>query len=315
MLLDCDPGIDDAVALLIALAEPEVDLVGVTTVGGNVGVAQTTRNALGVLTLAGRADIPVAAGADHPLVRAPNRAGRGHGGDGMGGVPLPQPAADPVQMHAVEFLAAAVRRSAAPVTLVATGPLTNVALFYAIHPALAARLGGLVWMGGAANGGPAEAADFNARFDPEAAYRVLTEPGLPVAVPTATVGLDVTLPAALDLDQLGRMRATGPVGSTMADALHTCLARYRGLLGRDAVPVHDAVAVLAAARPGLVRTLPASFEVDTGGGPNRGSTLTDLRNPADSPPTVHIGLDVDVPAVTEAILAGVAAADGSAVDR
>ena len=310
-VIDCDPGIDDAVALLVALAEPGLDLVGVTTVGGNVGVAQTTRNALAVLTLAGRADVPVAAGADRPLVRAPaRRAEHVHGADGIGGVPLPEPAAGPVDAPAVEFLAEAVRRSTAPVTLVATGPLTNVALFYAVYPALAARLDRLVWMGGAVCGGNrTPAAEFNAWFDPEAAYRVLTEPDLPRAVPATMVGLDVTLPTALDLDDLRRMRGSGPIGAAMADALQMYLASYRALLGREAVPVHDAVAVLAAARPDLVRTAPAYLAVDTGYGPHRGGTLADLHAISGRPPTVHIGLDADVPAVIAAVLAGVTAAD------
>jgi pyrimidine-specific ribonucleoside hydrolase len=302
-VLDCDPGIDDAVAILVALAEPALDLVGITTVGGNVGLAHTTRNALGVLALAGRDDIPVAAGADRPLIGSPERAELVHGVDGIGGVPLPDPGRGPVEAHAVEFLASVVRGSAAPVTLIATGPLTNVALFYAVYPELAARLGRLVWMGGGVHGGNrTPAAEFNAWYDPEAAYRVLTDPGLPRAVPTTEITLDVTLPTALDQGHLSRMRSSGPVGAAMVEALGMYLASYRKLLGREAVPVHDAVAVLAAARPELVRTQRAHVEVDTGHGPHRGATLVDLHRITAHPPTVDVSLGADVPAVIEGIL-------------
>jgi pyrimidine-specific ribonucleoside hydrolase len=308
-VLDCDPGIDDAIALLVAAASPALDLVGVTTVGGNVGVAQTTRNALAVLALAGRPDLPVAAGADRPLVRAPDRrAGHRHGADGLGGITLPEPAARPVGAPAVELLAEVVRRSAEPVTLVATGPLTNVALFFAVYPGLAARLGRLVVMGGAVAGGNrTPAAESNIFHDPEAAYRVLTEPGLPGPVPTTVVPLDITLRAALDRDQLGAMRAAGRVGATMCAALEAYLGAYRPMLGGERVPVHDAVAVVEAAQPGLVRAEPRYVEVDTGYGPGRGSTITDRYGVTGRPPTVHLGLDADVPAIVAAILAGVAA--------
>src|SRR6266704_2970190 len=131
VLVDCDPGVDDAVALLLACASPEVRLLGVTTVGGNVSVEQTTRNALRVLTLAGRADVPVAAGAERPLVRAqPHRATYVHGDDGVRGAALPEPAAAPERRHAVELLAGSISASVEPVTMVAVGPLTNVALLY-----------------------------------------------------------------------------------------------------------------------------------------------------------------------------------------
>ena len=194
LLLDCDPGIDDAVAIMLACASPEFDLLGVTTVSGNVGLEHTTRNARGLLALAGRPDVPVAAGAPRPLVRAqPARAAYVHGDDGIRGVPLPEPAAPLDPRHAVALLADTVAASTEPVTLAAVGPLTNVALFYALHPELAARLGGLVVMGGSVGAGNVTpAAEFNIWADPEAAYRVLTDPGLPHPVPTALVGLEVT---------------------------------------------------------------------------------------------------------------------------
>jgi pyrimidine-specific ribonucleoside hydrolase len=308
-VLDCDPGIDDAVALLVAAASPALDLVAVTTVGGNASLARTTRNALAVLALAGRPDLPVAAGADRPLVRAPaRRAGQAHGPDGLGGITLPEPAARPVAKPAVELLAEVVRRSPEPVTLVATGPLTNVALFYAVYPALATRLGRLVVMAGAVTGGGRmPVAETNVWYDPEAAYRVLSEPGLPGSVPTTVVPLDVTLRVALGRDQLTAMRAAGWVGAVVCTALEAYQGAYRSVLGPGRVPVHDAVAVVEAAQPGLVRAEPRHVEVDTGYGPGRGATRTDRYGGAGEPPMVQLGLDADVPAVVAAVLAGVAA--------
>lgn len=304
VVIDCDPGIDDAVALLVAAASPEIDLLGVTTVCGNVGVEQTTRNALGVLALAGRHDVPVAAGAAGPLVRsAPRRAEHVHGDNGVGGIVLPTPQRDAESLSAVEFLAAAVRRATEPVTLVAVGPLTNVALFYAAYPDEAASLGRLVVLGGSIGAGnTTPAAEFNIWFDPEAAYRVLTEPNLPAVVPTVQIGLDVTYRTALDRDHLDRMRSSGPIGSLMAEALEHYLLTYRALLGRDAVVIHDAVAVTEAVLPGLVTTQHTRIDVDCGPGPSRGSTLIDVRGLTGLPATALAGVDVDADAVIEFII-------------
>jgi pyrimidine-specific ribonucleoside hydrolase len=136
LIIDTDPGLDDALALLLALGSPEVDLIGVTTVAGNTSLANTTANALRILDLAGRGDIPVAAGAARGLIReAPRTAEHVHGGDGLGGVPLPPPVSRPVDAHAVDFIAERLLASEAPVTIVAIGPLTNIALLLAVHPA------------------------------------------------------------------------------------------------------------------------------------------------------------------------------------
>src|SRR5437588_10157296 len=146
ILLDCDPGHDDAIAPLLALASPEVELRGVTTVAGNQTVDKTTRNALEVLELAGRADIPVAAGADRPLRRELRTAANVHGESGLDGPSLPEPSARPVDVHAADFLAELIEPG---VVLVPTAPLTNVALLLERHPEVRARLERIVWMGGA----------------------------------------------------------------------------------------------------------------------------------------------------------------------
>ena len=275
ILIDCDPGIDDAVALLLACASPELRLLGVTTVAGNVGLPHTTRNAGRILALAGRPDVPVAAGAARPLVRdTPGRAEHVHGEDGVHRAVLPEPAAAPDPRTAVGLLAAAVRSSAEPVTLVAIGPLTNVALLYALHPDAAAALGRVVVMGGSAAGGNASAdAEFNVWSDPEAAYRVLTDPGLPRPVPTTMVGLDVTEAVPMVETDLVELAAGGPAGRAAAAMLGPEAERRRAGTGVASLPVHDAVAVAVVLRPDLLRTAPARIEVDCSTGPRRGRTV------------------------------------------
>jgi pyrimidine-specific ribonucleoside hydrolase len=305
VLIDCDPGIDDALALMLACASAEIDLLGVTTVSGNVGVQQTTRNALRVLALAGRADVPVAAGAERPLVRRqPRRATEVHGADGIGGVQLPDSPSTVDHRPAARFLADALGESAAPVTMVALGPLTNIALLYATYPEQASRLGRLVVLGGSAGAGNVTpAAEFNAWTDPEAAYRVLTDPGLHRAVATVLIGLDVTRSTAVDAAGLERLRSGGPVGPPAARMLDHYLGYYEPVLGRQAVVVHDAVAVAEAVRPGLIRTAPCAVTVDCTDGPGRGRTVVDSRA-ADRP--VEVGTVADGPAIMDMIVDRVA---------
>lgn len=296
LLLDCDPGIDDMVAILVAVASPDIDLLGVTTVGGNVGLAATTRNARAVLALAGRSDVPVAAGAPRSLVRVTRRGGEDvHGADGLGGIRLAEPEVPADPRHAIDFLAATIDAADEPVTLVATGPLTNVALLYARYPSVAARLARLVVMGGSIGAGNVTpAAEFNIWFDPEAAYRVLTSPGLDPAVPVTLIGLDITYRTAFSGADLDTLRARGRVGALVAEALGHYRHGYEQILGRPVVPVHDAVALTAAVRPDLFVTRRGVVDVDTGYGPSRGNTAVDLRGAA---PNAEVAVDVDAAGV------------------
>jgi len=305
VLVDCDPGIDDALALLLACASPELDLLGVTTVAGNVGVQQTTRNALRVLALAGRADVPVAAGAERPLVRRQkHRATAVHGADGLGGVELADSPSTVDDRPAVRFMADAVRGSAAPVTLVAVGPLTNVALLFAAYPDEAARLDRLVVLGGSTGAGNVTpAAEFNVWSDPEAAYRVLSDPGLCRAVPTVLIGLEVTRATAVDRAGIDRLRSGGPVGEPAARMLDYYLDSHAAALGRAAVVVHDAVAVAEVVRPGLIDTTASAVTVDCTDGPDRGSTRA---GPRAAERVVDVGMAADSEAVIEMIVSRVA---------
>jgi pyrimidine-specific ribonucleoside hydrolase len=297
LVIDTDPGIDDAMAILLALASPEVDLRLVTTVHGNVDLAHTTENALRVLHLAGRSDVPVAAGARGPLVHPlAERAGHVHGAAGLGGVELPPSPAAVDPRPAVVALAELLESSAEPVTVVAIGPLTNIALLLAVFPAAAERIGRLVVMGGSAGAGGnvTAAAEFNAWADPEAAQAVFSS-----TVPTVMVGLDVTLPTVLGEDGVARFAAAGPLGATAGAILRQYMDHARRSYGTDGVVVHDALAVTEAIAPGTLGTVPRDVVVDTGLGTGRGQTLVDRRRPSGSPTAVQVAETVDSPAAVE----------------
>jgi purine nucleosidase/pyrimidine-specific ribonucleoside hydrolase len=283
ILLDCDPGHDDAIALLLALGSDEVELRGVTTVAGNQTLEKTTANAIRVLELAGRGDILVAAGAERPLVREPRVAANVHGETGLDGPDLPPPRARPAGEHAVDFLAGRI----AGTTLVATGPLTNVALLLARHPH--ARPERLVLMGGAvAEGNVTPAAEFNIWADPEAAARVFAS-GLEITM----VGLDVTHRALFTSERAERLRATGRVGRVVAELLDFYGVFHRRVYGFDGSPIHDAVAVAHVLDPTLLETRRLNVQVDCESALCRGRTVVDLWQRTGLEPNAHVAVGID----------------------
>lgn len=306
LVIDTDPGIDDAAAILLAAASPEVDLRAVTTVFGNVELPKTTRNALALLRLAGRPDVPVAAGAARPLVHPqPHRAAEWHHDDGLGGKADLLPAADraAAERSAVEVLADILRTAEQPVTIAPIGPLTNIALLLATHPELAPRIGRLVVMGGSLGGGnTTAAAEFNVWSDPEAARRVLVEED----VPTTLVPLDLTQRCTLDSRWRQDLAAAGGPAAVLAEIMVHYADRYAAVHGVDGVPMHDALALLEAIVPGTLRTTPLPLEVVCDQGPARGCTLPDRRpdTPATAVPRrrIDVALDADLDAVRAEIL-------------
>ena len=287
ILLDCDPGHDDAIALLLALASPEVELIGVTTVHGNQTLEKTTLNALKVLELAGRTDVPVARGADRPLVRDLVVADHVHGDSGLDGPTLPEPNARPVDEDAVSFLAERLERG---VVLVPTGPLTNVALLLERHPEL--RPERILLMGGAIGlGNVTPAAEFNIWADPEAAARVFAS-GLDVTM----VGLDVTHQAIVGPERVARFRAMGKIGAVVADLLDFFSQYHRRTYGWNGSPVHDALAVAHVIRAGVLETADRHVAVETESELCRGRTVVDLYQRTDAVPNVHVAVGVDADA-------------------
>ena len=295
ILLDCDPGHDDAIALLLALASPELELLGVTTVAGNQTLEKTTANALRVLELAGRQDVPVAAGADRPLARELFIADYVHGDSGLDGPELPQPQAEPIDQHAVDFLAERILGSSSPVTLVPVGPLTNVALLLSRYPEAAGNVERIVIMGGAiAEGNVTPAAEFNIYVDPEAAWRVFHG-----ALPVTMVGLDVTHQALMMPTHVERLRASGPVGRFVAE-LHDFFVRYHmRTYGTEGAPIHDAVAVAQVLRPGIVETQHRHVDVDCESRLCRGRTVVDLWHRTGEEPNADVGVGIDADAFLE----------------
>ncbi len=298
ILLDCDPGHDDAIALLLALASPEVEVVGVTTVHGNQTLAKTTTNALKLLEFVGRTEVPVAAGADRPIRREPFIAEYVHGESGMDGPALPQPTTEPVAQHAVDFIAETVLASQEPITLVPTGPLTNVGLFLARYPDAAAKLDRIVLMGGAiGEGNVTPAAEFNIWVDPEAADRVFTS-GLDVTM----VGLDVTHQAIFGPAPTAQLKAAGRVGAMVAELLEFYGRFHKQSYGWDGSPIHDAVAMAHAFRPGIVETVHTGVRVDCGEELGRGRTNVDLRGRVGWEPNAHVAVGIDKDAFIELLV-------------
>jgi pyrimidine-specific ribonucleoside hydrolase len=291
ILVDCDPGHDDAIALLLALASPELELLGVTTVAGNQTLEKTTANAIRVLEYVGRDDVPVAAGAERPLVREPYVAAYVHGETGLDGPDLPPPRGAPVAQHAVDFLA---ERIGPGVVLVPIGPLTNVALLLARYPER--RPDRIVLMGGAiAEGNVTPAAEFNIWADPEAAARVFTS-----GIDLTMVGLDVTHKALFTARHAGRLE--GRAGTMVRELLEFYGRFHAEVYGFEGSPIHDALAVAQVFRPELVETKERGVKIDTESELSRGRTLVDLWGRAGWEPNCHVGVDVDADGFTELLI-------------
>ncbi|MGH3280206.1 MAG: nucleoside hydrolase, partial [Trebonia sp.] len=280
IILDCDPGIDDALAIAFAVASPEVDLIGLTSVAGNVGLDKTTANALAVASFVGAKDVPVTPGSAAPLLRPPPHAGHVHGDSGLGDAVLPPPARTAEDGHAIDYLISAIGSARGQITLVATGPLTNIGLALRREPRLATWVRDFVIMGGSASRGNVNhAAEFNIWADPEAAA-IVFRAGWTVRM----IGLDVTLHARATAAVQERMRELGALGSQL---LLPALARYRD--ADDTVlantvfantvgepPVHDVCAIVSIADPSVLTYTPALVQVETHGTFTSGMTVTDF---------------------------------------
>jgi inosine-uridine nucleoside N-ribohydrolase len=292
ILLDCDPGHDDAIALLLALASPEIELLGVTTVAGNQTLEKTTANAIRVLDFVGREDVPVVAGADRPLVREPFVAAYVHGETGLDGPDLPPPQRGPLEQSAVEFLAERVSGA----TLVAVGPLTNVALLLERHTT--ARPDRIVLMGGSIGlGNVTPAAEFNIWADPESAAQVFA-----AGIDLTMIGLDVTHEALLMTADAERLRASGRTGRMVAELYDFFHRFHADTYGFGGSPIHDAVALAYVFRPDLVRTEHRHVAIECVSELNRGRTVVDLWRRTGQEPNAHVGVSVDGRAFVELLL-------------
>ncbi|MCU1405468.1 MAG: nucleoside hydrolase [Glaciihabitans sp.] len=287
ILLDCDPGLDDALALLLAHGDPEIELVAVTTVGGNVALPNTTRNALQLREYLGFTTVPVAAGAAVPLVRAAEDAAHVHGAEGLGNVVLPLPTLPASTQHAVDLIIGTLRSNPGQVHLVATGPLTNIALALQQEPRLPEWVASFVIMGGSfTRGNTTPAAEYNIFADPEAAA-IVFDAGWQVVM----VGLDLTLQAIATAPIVARMQNLGRLGEELVVPLSTFWndVETAELTGQA---VHDVCAVAYIARPGLFTSRPARVDIETTGTFTAGMTVVDFDSTSPNA-LVPVRLDVD----------------------
>jgi len=302
MLIDCDPGLDDAIAILAAAHL--ADLVGITTVNGNVGIEHTTHNALAVVETGGL-DIPVHRGAARPLISPTMDASHVHGPSGLGSVEIPDVKTSPASHDAVGFILD-MSRSVDRLHLVAVGPLTNIALALRADPSLPSRLSGLTIMGGAAVGGNVTpVAEFNIWADPEAAAIVFRD-----VTNLTMVGLDVTHQILMGVPERDRLRHAGfPAAVLAADLLDYAVERAGEMRGWEGAPIHDASAVVAAVRPDLFTGQLRQVQVELQGSLTRGMTVVDQRGADDSPneATTMVLSGADSPAVIDTIIDSVLA--------
>jgi pyrimidine-specific ribonucleoside hydrolase len=288
-ILDVDPGHDDAVALMMACGAPDLDLLAVTTVAGNVSLEKTTHNALRMLSLIGRTDVPVAAGAAAPLKRPLYTAESIHGESGLDGPEIPEPRFGPDGRDAVVLIAGILRDSPEPVTIIPVGPLTNVAMLLREHPDLKDRIARISLMGGSLGlGNITPAAEFNVYVDPEAARGVF-ESGLPITMS----GLNVTHQAGAGPEERDRLRQAGRFGGVVAELLEFFASTYKRTFGFDAPPLHDPVAVVAVLRPDLLTTRPMRVDVECESELTRGETVCDFYGVTGRPPNAEVGVELD----------------------
>lgn len=274
IILDCDPGHDDALALTMAVASEQIELLGVTTSAGNQTPDKTLNNALRMLTLLDAMDIPVAGGNHRPLMRDLKIADYVHGETGLDGADLPEPAFEPVDQPAVELIADILRAQSEPVTLVVTGPMTNIALFLRVHPELENKIKQIVFMGGAVGQGNVQpTTEFNMAVDPEAAKIVINE-----GIPLVMAGLNVTLKAQICPGDLEKIRK---INNRVAQAITGQMEFYGKWYGQEefrlaGTPVHDSCTIAYLLKPEIFEAQLAYLDVETQGQLTAGETVVDF---------------------------------------
>ncbi len=291
IIIDCDPGHDDAIAIVLALASPELEVKAITSSAGNQTPDKTLHNVLRMLTLADRTDIPVAGGAAKPLMRDLIIADNVHGESGLDGPKLPEPTFAPQDCTAVELMAKILRESETPVTLVATGPQTNVALLLNGYPQLHSKIDRIVIMGGSMSlGNWTPAAEFNIYVDPEAAG-IVFQSGIPVVM----AGLDVTHKAQIHEADIERFRAIGnPVSTVVAELLDFFLRYHKDeKWGFTGAPLHDPCTIAWLLKPEIFTTLERWVGVETQGKYTQGMTVVDYYFLTGNKPNAQVMVDID----------------------
>ena len=291
IILDCDPGHDDALAILLAAADPAVDLLAITTCGGNQTVEKCTLNARRMCSVAGITGVPIATGAAGPLLGSLHLGDYVHGVSGLDGPAFAEPTVPEADESAHDLICRILREYPEPVTLVPTGPLTNIALVLSAHPELKASIREIVLMGGSTErGNDTPYAEFNIKVDPEAADIVFRS-----GVPVTMCGLNITHQALATPEVVERIRALGtPMGDLCVELLTFFSASYLRTWGFTSPPLHDPVAVARVIDPSIVECIPAPVAIETHGRYTSGATCVDLHHLTGEPDNALVAMTLDV---------------------
>lgn len=289
LILDCDPGHDDALAMILSAYNPALELLGITTVSGNGGIAKVTLNARRVATLA-KIDVPIAEGAGKAILGAIEAATDIHGESALDGAELPEPKMELSKLHGVDLIAQLVSNHPTPVTLVATGPLTNIALFLKMYPQLKDRISEIVFMGGSAGrGNRTPYAEFNIWMDPEAADVVLRS-GLPLTM----CGLDVTHQALVTKEIFADLEAMNTtLSKTIIGLLKFFAKTYEEVFEMPDPPLHDPVAVALLIDRTVVKSRHVNVQVELSGTLTRGATVVDIHQRLGEKANCDVALELD----------------------
>lgn len=307
IILDCDPGHDDAIAILLAAHAPTLQLEAITTVAGNQTLEKTSRNALRICSFAGITSVPIAAGMDRPLVRELHTAGSIHGASGLDGPMLPDASLSLAPIHAVDLIIKLLLASAGDLTIVATGPLTNIATALRREPRIVPKIQQIVLMGGAIGlGNWTPAAEFNIFVDPEAAYLVFG-----CGRPVTMIGLDVTHQALATPKVRARIRALGsPVALVVDELLGFFAGTYRRVFGFASPPLHDPCAVAYLMEPEIVRTRAMHVDIELNGQHTLGRTVCDVHGVTGQPANAEVGVSLNAARFWDTLIATLATYQG-----
>lgn len=298
VILDVDPGSDDAIAIAVAGRHPRIELLAITAVAGNQTLEKTAKNALKVCSYLGITGVPIAAGMSHPLVREPVTAANIHGESGLNGVELEEPklALDP--RHAVDLIVEALSSSSGDINFVATAPLTNIAVALRKEPGITKKIKRIVMMGGSYGlGNITPAAEFNVYADPEAAHVVFSS-----GVPIVMMGLDLTHQAVVTQDVIKRVECIDNEASRLFVGLMDFYStRYRERFGFDGAPLHDPTTLAWLIDPSIVETKAMHVDVELRGEHTYGRTVCDYWCALGKPPNANVGVRLEVERFWDAI--------------
>ncbi|RJX40272.1 nucleoside hydrolase [Paenibacillus pinisoli] len=290
IIMDCDPGHDDAIAIILAAAQPQLEILAITTVSGNAEIEKTTQNALKVCDLISLNKVIVSKGASEPMVRLRETAPGIHGDSGLDGPELPEPSHSWSEEHGVDTIIRLVKESAEPVTLLPTGPLTNIALALTKAPEIKSNIEEIVLMGGGTFGNWTPTAEFNIWADPEAARKVFES-----GIPTVVMGLDITHQALATKEVIAEVNGIdNRVAKIVGELLVFFASTYKEMFDFDGAPVHDVLTVAYLVAPELFKTKDVNIVVETKGEYTAGTTLVDLHGVTGRAVNAKFGLELDV---------------------